>query len=271
MEQIVTLKAVINKDSHLPKVLLENSVYRLGSQFKNGATYNPLNKKEEGWLCEFFGWDMDHHDTRRKIIDFWKNFTVKIENVGRLLNLTMVDERPVNFIDYITFKFAKGHTRVASTKEQSESNSEYKFYMVNPLEEAEKRNSEIKEITTAMMEFAKVSADAERSKLFYITLGGSRANFTSNEEINSFLFDIANTKPLEFIALSKDKNEEAKAKINLFVEYNILRKVGTSYFHRDEIVADSLDEMLAFMNTKSNSGLISEWSLKLKEFSKISN
>lgn len=268
MHKIITIKPVLDSNSHLPDVLLEDHIYRLGSQIVGSSTLNPLTKKEEQEiLYPHLGLDDDLKANRLHILEFWQNFTIKVPAGGKVL-LVDVDENgyPINVFDYLAYKFAKKHSKVAINEEElKRSPAQYRFYLIDP-ESVKKKEIQLTNLQyKATEKLIEIYKDKALSKAIYAVLGGTRANFTDEEVIKTFLYKQANSNPTKFIEKASDKTISDKALIRDLIDLEVLRKIGNTYLYMNETIAEGDEEMIAFLKAKSNAGIVSDWNITLKE------
>ena len=189
---------------------------------RSGSIYTGLTPEEEREFEKALGYPEGH---LAKTSDFWKTFCVKVGARGLLLDDQFALQR-------LQIKFLTGHKRVATSLDTLTANKDY--LLINREAEAAEKNNMRK----------------------CLRLFGIRATDMSNELVESTMFDIVDKKSKEFLNkwvnnTKKDTQfilEEAIAK-------GIIRKEHTQYWYGTDMFADSLDDAIAYLDSKKNQDL----------------
>lgn len=208
---------------------------------RSGSIYTGLTPEEEREFEKALGYPEGH---LAKTSDFWNTFCVKVGARGLLLDDQFALQR-------LQIKFLTGHKRVATSLDTLTANKDY--LLINREAEAAEKNKVNKTRRDAIKAFDKLTLDDMRKCL---RLFGIRATDMSNELIESTMFDIVDKKSKEFLTkwvnnTKKDTQfllEEAIAK-------GIIRKEHTQYWYGTDMFADSLDEAIAYLDSKKNQDL----------------
>lgn len=208
---------------------------------RSGSIYTGLTPEEEREFEKALGYPEGH---LAKTSDFWTTFCVKVGSKGLLLDDQFALQR-------LQIKFLTNHKRVATSLDTLTANKDY--LLINREAEAVEKNKANKARRDAIKAFDKLTIEDMRKCL---RLFGIRATEMSNELIESSLFDIVDKKPKEFMTkwvnnTKKDTQfilEEAIAK-------GVIRKEHTQYFYGTDMIADSLDDAIAYLDSKKNQDL----------------
>ncbi len=175
---------------------------------------------------------------------YWKTFAVKISNNELLLDVS----RPWDELQYL---FLKNHKKVANGLSDMKPGTDY--VLINRDSEAKEANKIAKRKRDAVREFDKLSLEDMRKAL---RIYGFKADTMSNELIENKLFEIVEKDPESFF--SKWVNNKTKATeylIQAAIAKNIMRKSRNVYYYGTEIIGNSLDDTIAYLDNKNNQDL----------------
>ena len=84
-------------------------------------------------------------------------------------------------------------------------------------------------------------------------------------EIENSLYDLKGNAPAKFVRICQDKHLKMKAEIEEMVSSQILRKIGNQIIYQDEVLGETLQNAVIYLNDKKNSGKLTTLRAKLKE------
>ena len=208
---------------------------------RSGSIYTGLTPDEERYYEKVLGYA---EGTLAKSSDFWKTFCVKVGSRTVLLD----DQYPRQAM---IIKFLSGHKRVATSLDKLDAGKDY--LLINREAEAIEQNKQNKMRRDAIKEFDKLSLDQMRQCL---RLFGMSSDRMSNELVESTLFNMIDKNPKKFF----DKWINNKAKDTEFlleqaIAKGVIRKDKTHYFYGTDMFADSLDDAIAYLDSKKNQDL----------------
>lgn len=175
---------------------------------------------------------------------YWKTFAVKISNNELILDTF----RPWDELQYL---FLKNHKKVANGLGDSKPGADY--VMINKDSEAQEANKIAKRKRDAIKEFDKLSLEDMRKAL---RIFGFKADTMSNELVENKLFEIVEKDPEAFFSKwvnNKTKNTEFI--IHAAIAKNIMRKSRNVYYYGTEIIGNSLEDTIGYLDNKSNQDL----------------
>lgn len=254
--------------SHLPTKVLNESKIFLGSHFDGRAPLTGLTKDEEKkYLPQIIGVSANHPEFTTKAREFWATMGFLIPVGGVVLDIT-VDENgtPYNLEDWIKYKWAKRHKLVAPNKEALENDPRKKFYIHDPEEADRRKHATIQVQKQADIEFIKATQDPAKARRIVRMMNNvvNPDNLTDHQVENQ-LYDLKNSDPARFLSIAQDKKLDVKAEIQEMIEHQILRKVGNQIIYIDQVVGESMDDAVAWMQNQRNSTIVTDLKAKLKE------
>ena len=125
--------------------------------------------------------------------------------------------------------------------------------MINRQAEAIEANKINKLRRDAIIEFGKLSLDQMRKCLRLFGLNGERM---SNELVESTLFNLVDKQPKKFFDLwVNNKSKDTQFILEEAIAKGVIRKQKTQYYYGTEMIADSLNDAIAYLDNKKNQDL----------------
>ena len=148
-------------------------------------------------------------------------------------------------------KFLSGHKRVATSLDKFTAGKDY--LLINREAEAIEQNKLNKLRRDAIKAFDKLTLDEMRKCL---RLFGVRADNLSNELVESTLFNLVDKQPKKFFEKWIDNTKkDTEFLIEEAIAKGIIRKDRTQYYYGSELMADSLQDCIAYLDSKKNQDL----------------
>lgn len=208
---------------------------------RSGSIYTGLTPEEERYYEKALGYPEGH---LAKSSSFWNTFCVKIGSRPLLLD----DQYPRQ---EMIIKFLTGHKRVATSLDKMTAGKDY--LLINRQAEAIEQNKINKLRRDAIKAFDKLSLDEMRKCL---RIMGVKSDNLSNELVESTLFNLVDKNPKSFFDKWIDnKSKETEFLLESAIAKGIIRKDRTQYYYGSEMFADSLDEAIAYLDSKKNQDL----------------
>ena len=125
--------------------------------------------------------------------------------------------------------------------------------MINRQAEAIEANKINRLRRDAIIEFGKLSLDQMRKCLRLFGLNGERM---SNELVESTLFNLVDKQPKKFFDLwVNNKSKDTQFILEEAIAKGVIRKQKTQYYYGTEMIADSLNDAIAYLDNKKNQDL----------------
>ena len=208
---------------------------------RSGMRYTGLTPEDEEYFEKALGYEKG---TLSRTSDFWINFCVKIGTRTLILDDSIPRQAMI-------IKFLSGHKRVATSLDKFTAGKDY--LLINRQAEAIEANKINKQRRDAIVEFGKLSLDQMRKCLRLFGINGERM---SNELIESTLFNLIDKQPKKFFDLwVNNKSKETQFILEQAVAKGVIRKEKTQYYYRTDMIADSLNEAIAYLDSKKNQDL----------------
>lgn len=218
---------------------------------RSGSIYTGLTPEEERRFEKELGYT---EGTLSKESDFWKTFVVKVGARGLLLD----DQYPRQ---EMIIKFLSNHKRVATSLNKLDAGKDY--LLINRQAEAIEQNRINKLRRDAIKEFDKLSLDQMRKCLRIL---GIKSDNLSNELVESTLFNMVDKNPKSFFnKWVNNKQKETEFLLEDAIAKGIIRKDRTQYYYGSELIADSQQDAISYLDAKKNQDL------KLSITNQISN
>lgn len=208
---------------------------------RSGSIYTGLTPEDEKKFEKELGYA---EGTLAKSSPFWQTFTVKIGSRSMILD----DQFPRQ---EMIIKFLSGHKRVATSLDKLTAGKDY--LLINRQAEAIEQNKINKMRRDAIKQFDKLTLDEMRKCL---RLFGVKSDNLSNELVESTLFNLVDKQPKKFFEKWVDnKSKETEFLIEEAIAKGIIRKDRTQYYYGSEMLADSLESCIAYLDAKKNQDL----------------
>lgn len=208
---------------------------------RSGSIYTGLTPEDEKKFEKELGYA---EGTLAKSSPFWQTFTVKIGSRSMILD----DQFPRQ---EMIIKFLSGHKRVATSLDKLTAGKDY--LLINRQAEAIEQNKINKLRRDAIKQFDKLTLDEMRKCL---RLFGVKSDNLSNELVESTLFNLVDKQPKKFFDKWVDnKSKETEFLIEEAIAKGVIRKDRTQYYYGSEMLADSLESCIAYLDAKKNQDL----------------
>ena len=208
---------------------------------RSGSIYTGLTPEDERYYEKALGYEEGH---LAKTSDFWTTFCVKVGSRGLILDDSVPRQEMI-------IKFLSGHKRVATSLDKLTAGKDY--LLINREAEAVEANKINKLRREALKEFDELSLEQMRKCL---RLFGVKADKLSNELVESTLFNLVDKQPKRFFEKWIDNNtKETEFILEEAIAKGVIRKDKTHYFYGSDMFADSLEDAIAYLDSKKNQDL----------------
>lgn len=208
---------------------------------RSGSIYTGLTPEDEQKFEKALGYP---EGTLAKSSDFWNTFCVKVGQRSVILDDSFPRQEMI-------IKFLSGHKRVATSLDKFTAGKDY--LLINRQAEAIEQNRINKIRRDAIKAFDKLTLDEMRKCL---RLFGVKSDNLSNELVESTLFNIVDKQPKNFFdKWVNNTKKDTEFLIEEAIAKGIIRKDRTQYYYGTEMLADSLDDCIAYLEAKKNQDL----------------
>ena len=208
---------------------------------RSGSIYTGLTPEDEKKFEKALGYP---EGTLSKTSDYWKTFCVKVGAKSIILDDEYHRQEMI-------IKFLSNHKRVATSLDKLNAGKDY--LLINRQAEATEKNKINKLRRDAIIAFCKLALEEMRKCL---RLFGVKADTLSNELVESTLFTLVDKQPQNFFTKwVNNKTKETEFLIEEAIAKGIIRKDRTQYYYGTEMLADSLQDCIAYLDAKKNQDL----------------
>ena len=208
---------------------------------RSGSLYTGLTPEDETKYEKALGLA---EGTLAKSSPYWTTFCVKVGARGVILDDSIPRQEMI-------IKFLSGHKRVATSLEKFTAGKDY--LLINRQAEAIEQNRLNKQRRDAIKEFDKLSLDQMRKALRIL---GVKSDTMSNELVESTLFNLVDKQPQKFFEKwVNNKSKDTEFILEDAIAKGIIRKTKTQYYYGTELFADSLQDAIAYLDSKKNQDL----------------
>lgn len=252
------------ENTNLPDALLEGSVKKIGSYFDNGRIATGLSDEEvRKFMPIILGMSVQDVNFYRQVQIYFRDLSIKVPQEGIKLECGLDDSGfPVNVYDYVKYRFAKRHPYTAPSFEKAKKND--RFYMRDRTEELIKSRSELDIRTSAYTEFVKLVAEESKMNAV-LKVYGEDPDRVLDKKLK--IEELMNESHQHFLKITTDKDLETKAFLEDCLTYEVLRKVGNTIMDGDEVIGNTPEEAIIFLQDKKNSGVVTTIKARLRSFS----
>jgi len=222
-----------------------------------------LSYEEEDLLLPYIiDCDANDRDFRKKVTAYYHDISITVPKEGANLeiglkssNLEPVSKQnlPINIVDYVNFKAVYKNPRLAKSKALSIGNPHVRYY----IEDSESSLAQEKEIAESKDQALQIYfANKSNQKFIAMALDLMVVNHKDKNPIERELLfrKLAETKPVEFVRITTDKDAQLKHLISLAISANILKRVGQAvvWVESGETLGHTIDEAVQYMKDKAN-------------------
>lgn len=243
----VGMAAGVGDDHVISGGMLEGATKRFAAPMtRSGGIKNILTKAEK----DFFEGEIHTGQNLSSYGDFWKQFYVRIEKSGMILDLS-------NPADYLKYKLLLGWDSIIapSLKQYKESPlATYQFYMEMEGEDMRMKSKSLNITKTAWKNFNKVEDDAETlAAIIFLMTGKKVAGNAKLTYLNTQVEKLVDAKPEKFNDLIADTHFDSKIFVANAERAGIIIKTKTGYETKDGLPvtakgkANSIDNVVNFV------------------------
>jgi hypothetical protein len=205
---------------------------------RNGSRYTGLDDDSDREMLEK-KLKQDLHPSS----SFWDTFAIRIGN-----SEIVIDTDDPSGIGLLQYKFLKNHKRVQSSLTELKATADY--VLINHEDEAKEVNKYNAVRRKAFKEFDKLTINDMRKVL---RLYGHRTDDTANEVVENRLFELVEDDPKRFMSLwVENEDKDTHFLIEEALSKNILRRTKNMYRYGSDVIGNSREEAVAFIQDKKN-------------------
>lgn len=260
-------------ESFLPPDIVSTGMQRIGSVMSGNGPLRGLSfEDEKKYLPALIGVDGNSPDFSKAATAYWSNLSIPVPIDGYKLNVGVLENgEPESIKDWVEYQFILKHPHVERSKGAAEASFKARFYIHDPDEETERKNKRTRLELSAMAELTTImhGSDPEVTmrRLTRVLISQNPDRLT-REQMENALMDVAKTDPERFLSAAQNKKLELHDLVIQLEEAGVIQKIGAQFRYNDDILAQTLDEMIAFLSNSRNSRVMTEMRAKLEEATK---
>lgn len=254
MAKKVILKTKKNS-TKLPDEVYYNSKKRIGAVLtQSGEIETGLTlEEEEALLPRILRISKSDPNFQEKVKDYYANLSTEVEPGGTALEIGEgKNGEYLSPIDYLKYRLALVHPKVAKTEEDADRALRYHYFIYDPTKAEREEYETLQASKKAYTEYVRISKDEDKVRIVLLYFGES-PDTLSEQQKDIKLSKLAKDAPLDFQKIAKDKHLETKAFILECVSKSVLQKVGNAFYDGDDKLGDTMDDSVKFLEDNANS------------------
>lgn len=274
----------------------DTHIRKLGSIFKGQKPLSGLSVEEEKkYLAGILGISPTSQEWDKAVRSYWANVSCEVPpgdglklQVGMAYNSEEDADNeengtPLVLEDYILYRFALVHSRVANKAEDAYKSPKIEFYLYSEEKALNDSHSLLKKKQEAYAEYLKIATDESViSAILRLTKDSSdpdgkryfQPSFMSRKQKDIAIEKVVVENPTHFLTLVKDKSLSTKAFIEECISEGKLTRLpntDTIMYGDNTTLGYNLGEAVAFLNDKKNIQILNTLTAQLKHLTKTVN
>lgn len=270
----VIIKRKITIGDHNQKEVEEmmgNSVRPIGPYWFGKKAASGLNYTEQNILMpSILNTEVGDRDFREKVDEYFHSITTRVPKDGVELEIGLMNNDepisatnlPLEPVDYVAWKHAKGHPNVAASASAANGNPLIKWFIEDPELELTKE----KELTSVRDKASQLYLiNKDSSKVIDMVLDLSNVKASPNKKQLEFR-KIADTNPHKFIQLIEDKDITLRYLVSQAITQGVLKRTGTAILWTEsgDIIGHNMEEVLVYLKDKAKTPEVNRIKAALK-------
>lgn len=271
-----------NKDA---EAMFSQSKVGIGSYWESVTSQkvgNGLTFEEEELLMPYvIDTPKEDKEFRKKVTEYFSDINTDVPfNTGRSLEIGLQENNeakmnknnmPINVPDYLRYRHARGHPKVAPSKEEGDGNSMIDFYIFDKDNIQSKNTNKTKQKDSALKIYLELKEDTNKVDMMLMLLGEDPRKWdTMRDKVNlkaEALRELAEKEPARFILAHEGGDLEIRYWLTTMVATGVLKKVGQRYIVAEDNapMANSEDEAIAFFKDDEKSGDVTVLKARMQE------
>lgn len=260
-------------NNHLPTVIQNSSVYRIGSVYKQKGPLRGISPEQERkYLPQIIHVQPGSPEWTKATSDFWAELTVPVGMEGLVLNISLDEnDEPLNLNDWLVYQWCMKHPKVANDEREMLKTPSKDFYIFDPVKEDRRLANETEKRLNAYTALISNKRKKNWSKLrrAYQVITKSNPYSITNAQLITKLENYAKLEPDTLVSVLNDKHLDTKGFIYDCLENNILSQAGNAILFEDDVIGRDMEETIIYIGDRLNSGSVVRMKSLLKEKKKF--
>lgn len=200
----------------------------------------------------------EYYNSIKTIVPFDKGRELEIGLIKSNKEPISLVNQPINLADYITYRHAIAHPKVASSKQESENSMLVEFYIFDAQAQEDTDVKASQDKDKALELYLKVKKTPEKIDMLLTLLGVDPRTFKGNnaEALKlERLKTLADKTPGKVIEVYEHKLFEEMYVIQTMINTSVLQKIGERVINPEtgETIGHDMTESVAWIKDKANS------------------
>jgi len=207
----------------------------------------------------------DDKEFRKKVTEFYEMLDSEVpHDTGLQLEIGLKgsnkepiskNNRPINPLEYVRYRHAKGHPEVAESKEAAKGNSLKKYYIFDPKKLQEKSTKRNEEKDAAMQIYLELKQDPAKVDMMLTLLGIDPREFSNSNLRTEALRQQAELNAEKFIQTKDEGELEIRYWIKTMENVGVIKNIGNKYINAETkaIIGNNLEETIYFFKDEEKS------------------
>lgn len=215
----------------------------------------------------------EHPEFRKKLSLWYANLTTKVPykggvklNIGLANNSAPLSAKnmPVDLLDYLRYRVAVKHPKVAPSSDVSEGNSKYEFYVFDPVTAQSKKTAKRELEDNAQKAYLQIKDDAGKVVQALTLLG---VNAHQETDPVAKLKAMSTSSPQKFLDVINLKEFEVNYWIQAMVDNRVIKVLNDKFYdaENDKLLGQSREELVFFFKDDENSDIIGTLKARLQD------
>lgn len=280
------------KTTHLESIqkevpdFMSRSKKYIGSYFESSTSRivgSGLTIAEQQLLIpDIIGYTPDEREYKKKVIEFFQDMATEVPfGKGKELEIGLTvsntkplskENLPISVMDFIRWRHATKHPRVAPTQEDAIGNMLVEFYVYDPKAVHEGRNKAAVTLDNANAKYLGIKNKPEIVEALLVIYKHNPDEYRDPEDKTAALSRLVNENPEVLLAAMEDSSLQTRAILRKMVEFKLVSIIDSAYYITDDKknIGYDEDQAIAWLqDTEKNGNTITLLKQKLQEARKL--
>lgn len=175
---------------------------------------------------------------------------------------------PINLLEFIRYRHAKGHPWTAANKEESEGDQTKVWYIFDKSAVADKNSTKVAEQDAAMQIYLiKVKPDPKIVEQMLTLLGSDPREYDTPGKKEEAVREKMMKDPKKFSEVFETGELEIRYMLDMMVKTKVLKQVGTRYLdgETDKLIGNNQEETIYWFKDDDNSEVVLMLKARMQE------
>lgn len=254
----------------------------IGSYFESSTSRiigSGLSIEEQKLLLpDILGYHPDEREYKKKVIEFFQDMATEVPfGKGKELEIGLTsdnekplssDNLPISVMDFIRWRHAAKHPRVAPTQEDAFGNMLIEFYVYDPKAMNESRNKETILRDNANAKYLSIKNKPEIVEALLVLYKHNPDEYKEAADRTAALSRLVQENPGLLLSAMQDESLQTRAILRKMVEFKLIDIIDSAYYIADDKknIGNNEDQAIAWLqDTTKNGNTVTLLKQKLQE------